>query len=231
MKFKLYSLLMLFCCFLSCKGQHEQNFTSVSPAEFSQKITNKNKVQIIDVRTPEEFKKEQIAGAINENWNDPNFANNISKYDKSKPIFVYCLSGGRSKKAAEKMANLGFKEIYELQGGIMKWNAEGFSKPSTETSGMSLTQYNELVNSDKKVLISFYADWCAPCKKMAPYILKMQKELANEVKIIRIDADENKTLCKELKVSELPTLLLYEQNAIKWQKSGFVSEEILRKSI
>ena len=96
---------------------------------------------------------------------------------------------------------------------------------------MSSQEYAKLLNSDKKVLIDFYAEWCAPCKKMTPYLLKMQKDLADKVVIIRLDADENKTLTKEMKIDALPTLLLYENKEIKWQHSGFISEEDLKKQL
>ena len=231
MKFKI--LLICFNLYLitSCNGQTKQNFESISPKTFSEKINEDSKPQIIDVRTPEEFNGEHIDNAINENWNSNSFTANITKYDKKKPVYVYCLSGGRSKKAAEKFVALGFEKVYELQGGIMKWNADGFSKPLDKTVGMSVAAYNELLNSDKKVLISFYADWCAPCKKMAPYVLKMQKDWADKVVIVRINADENKTLAAELKIVELPTLILYEKKSLKWRKSGFMSEENLKKQL
>jgi thioredoxin len=95
---------------------------------------------------------------------------------------------------------------------------------------MSTLEYAELLKSDKKVLINFYAEWCAPCKKMGPYIQKMQKDLS-EVTIIRLDADKNKTLITALKISELPTLLLYENKEIKWKHTGFISEEDLKKQL
>lgn len=126
---------------------------------------------------------------------------------------------------------MGFTTVYELEGGILKWNAAGFGKPMTETIGLSQQEYAKLLDSDKKVLISFYANWCAPCKKMAPYISQMQKDLANTVTIIRLNADENKTLITEMKINELPTLLLYENKQVKWKHSGFISEEDLKKQL
>ena len=96
---------------------------------------------------------------------------------------------------------------------------------------MTSQEYAELLNSDKKVLIDFYAEWCAPCKKMTPYLLKMQKDMADKVVIIRLDADKNKTLLQEMKIDELPTLLLYENKEIKWKNSGFISEEDLKKQL
>lgn len=59
----------------------------------------------------------------------------------------------------------------------------------------------------------------------------MQKDLADKVVIIRLDADKNKTLMAEMKISELPTLLLYENKEIKWQHSGYISEEDLKKQL
>ena len=144
---------------------------------------------------------------------------------------MYCKSGGRSQKAAEKLNELGFKTIYQLDGGILKWDAAGYSKPSDKIIGLSAAEYNKLLNSDKKVLINFYAEWCAPCKKMAPYVLQMQKDLADKVVIIRLDADKNKTLISEMKISELPTLLLYENETVKWKHSGFISENDLKKQL
>jgi thioredoxin len=114
---------------------------------------------------------------------------------------------------------------------MLKWDAAGLSKPSDKIIGMCSQEYGELLNTDKKVLISFYAEWCAPCKKMTPYILQMQKDLANKVTIVRLNADENKTLISEMKISELPTLLLYKNKEVKWKHSGFISEEDLKKQL
>jgi thioredoxin len=198
---------------------------------FAEKIKTTPQAAIIDVRSPEEFAGQHIDNAINIDWNGDNFDGKIGKYDKSKPIFVYCMSGGRSKKAAEKLSELGFTKIYELQGGIMKWNAAGLSVPSDKIIGMCSQEYNELLNTDKIVLIDFYAEWCAPCKKMTPFLIKMQKEMADKVTIVRLNADENKTLISQLKIEELPTLFIYKDNKILWKHSGFISEEDLTKQL
>ena len=226
----LYFAVFVFLIY-SCKGQTSKNIESIAPKEFSEKLNATKNPQILDVRTKEEFAGEHLENAKNENWNDSNFDFNVDKYDKTKAVFVYCLSGGRSKKASEKLISLGFLKVYELQGGIMKWNAAKLSKSSDKTIGMTIQDYNKLLMSDKKVLISFYADWCAPCKKMTPYILKMQKELSDTVVVIRLNADENKTVVQELKIDALPTLILYQNQIVKSRKSGFISENDLRKII
>jgi thioredoxin len=217
--------------FFSCQGQTSIKVETISALTFSEKIKATPNPQILDVRTPEEFSSDHIDHAVNINWNDDNFIKIVSKYDKLKPVFVYCLSGGRSKKAADKLEEMGFINIYNLDGGILKWNAQGLEKPSEKIIGMCSQEYAELLKSDKKVLINFYAEWCEPCKKMAPYILKMQKDLADKVIIVRLNADENKTLLKDLKIDELPVLILYQNKEVKWRHAGFLNEEDLKKQL
>ena len=230
---KYSSLFYLFISLLifSCNGQPSKNIENVVAEVFAKKISETPNAQILDVRTPDEFNAEHIENAINIDWFGANFVTNAQKLDKSKPLFVYCKSGSRSSNAAKKLEELGFKNIYQLEGGILKWNAAGLSKPSNTTIGMSSQKYAELLNSDKKVLIDFYAKWCAPCKKMAPYLDQMQKEMGDKVAIIRLDADENKTLISEMKIEELPTLLLYENKELKWKHTGYISEADLKKQL
>jgi rhodanese-related sulfurtransferase len=93
--------------------------------EFAQKIKATSGAQIIDVRTPEEFSTGYIIGAVNIDWNNDNFDRRITKVDKNKPTFVYCRSGRRSADAAKVMRDMGFKEVYELSGGIQSWESAG----------------------------------------------------------------------------------------------------------
>jgi thioredoxin len=231
MKATLLNFLFIGFLFASCNGQTNVKYESIPAVNFADKIKSTTQPSIIDVRSPEEFAGQHINNAINIDWNGDNFESKIGKYDKSKPIFVYCMSGGRSKQAAEKLGNMGFTKIYELQGGIMKWNAAGLSVPSDKIIGMCTQEYNDLLKTDKIVLIDFYADWCAPCKKMTPFLIKMQKEMADKVTVVRLNADENKTLISQLKIDELPTLLIYKNNQIIWKHSGFISEEDLTKQL
>ncbi len=90
----------------------------ISPQDFKLKYVNHT---IIDIRTPREYGSGHIEGAININLFDKDFLNQLSKYDKEQPIFIYCRSGNRTSTASKKMANFGFKQIYDLQGGIKNW--------------------------------------------------------------------------------------------------------------
>ncbi|CAH0335010.1 Thiosulfate sulfurtransferase GlpE [Flavobacterium sp. CECT 9288] len=227
--FKYIVILACAVFFTSCNAQ--ETTKTIDAKTFSDKIAQTPSAQIIDVRTPQEFSSYHLDNAINIDWLGNSFEKEVAKLDPKKPVFIYCKSGGRSQSAHEKLNQLGFTTVYEMKGGILKWEAAGLAKSSDKVIGMTMEEYTKITTSDKKVLINFYAEWCAPCKKMAPYIKTMQTELANDITIIRIDADKNKTLMSELKISELPTLLFYEGAKVKWQKSGYITEVDLKKQI
>jgi rhodanese-related sulfurtransferase len=128
MKIRSIFLLLLSFVILSCNGQTPKEIKTIEARAFAEKIKTTKNPQILDVRTPEEFNAGHLENADNVNWLGDSFVNDSKKYDKTKPVFVYCRSGARSKKATEKLEELGFKNIYELEGGFLKWDAEGLSK-------------------------------------------------------------------------------------------------------
>ncbi|UOU97218.1 thioredoxin domain-containing protein [Chryseobacterium daecheongense] len=214
-------------------GKAQSNKSENLPAtEFSQKINQTKDAQLVDVRTPGEFRNGHLKNAMNIDWNADDFSEKAKALDTDKPIFVYCMSGPRSTAAAAKLREMGFKNVYEMQGGMMKWRNANLPEIKASTSaGMSLVQYNEMLKSNTPVLVDFYAEWCAPCKKMEPYLKKMATEMPGKIKIVRINADENIELCKELNVSALPVLKLYKNNKVVWDNLGFVTEDEVKRQI
>jgi rhodanese-related sulfurtransferase len=91
--------------------------------DYEKKISSEKNIQLIDVRTPEEFQQGFIKGAKNINVYDSNFEQEINKLDKSKAVYIYCRSGSRSRSAAQILSKNGFKTIYDLQGGISAWQS------------------------------------------------------------------------------------------------------------
>ncbi|WP_284652437.1 rhodanese-like domain-containing protein [Flavobacterium terrisoli] len=231
MQSRLFPLLLLSFLFLSCQGQPAKEVKTVDVKVFAEKLHATTNAQLLDVRTPEEFSDGHIDNAVNVDWNGDNFVDKANQLDKSKPVFVYCKIGGRGAKAANKLAELGFTEIYNLDGGIMKWNASGENKPDDKIIGMCDQEYNELLQSSDKVMIDFGAKWCEPCKKMKPYIVKLQTEMKDQIKIVQLDADENKTLVKQMKLDSLPVIIVYEKGKEVWRNLGYISEEELRKHL
>jgi len=82
-------------------------------------------VQLLDVRTPGEIAQGKIAGALEIDINDADFKQKVSKLDKEKPVLVYCRSGARSGNAMRQMTAMGFKQVYNLAGGINAWQGSG----------------------------------------------------------------------------------------------------------
>jgi thioredoxin len=132
------------------------------------------------------------------------------------------------------MRSDGFTQVYEMDGGIMKWRGANLPETTTNTTpstGMTKQQFDALLNSDKLVLIDFYADWCAPCKKMKPYLDEISKDMASTVTVIRINADDNQTLCKDLKIDALPVLQLYKNKSLTWTNTGFIDKAEVVKQL
>ena len=227
------NLLLLFVVFqlTSCQSQQSKTIETIDGKTYSDKLSNTKNPQLLDVRTPEEYAVEHLENASNVNWNGDDFVSKVEKLDKSQPVFVYCKVGGRSSQAADKLAELGFKEIYNLDGGIMKWQGKKTSNVSSTPKGLTSAEFEKLINSDKKVIINFSAKWCAPCKKMAPYLTKMQEELKGKITLVKLDADENKTLMERMKLNELPVILIYENGKETWRNLGYLSEEDFKLKI
>lgn len=225
-QFLIATLLFMFTT--SCSNS--QSFKSVDVTTFEKELKNTSNAQLLDVRTPGEFNSGHIENAKNVDWNGNNFDQEVANLDKDKPVYVYCLSGGRSKKAAKHLNELGFKNILELDGGFMAWD-NAHPKSNEAWIGMTAEEYKSITTKDKVVVIDFYAEWCPPCKKMAPYLIKMEKEFAGKVSIYRIDAEKNKSLFKSLEYPGLPVVLVFKDGKITFEKNEFVSEEELRKAI
>ena len=113
------SFFTTLCTLFGCTAK---GFVSVDAEEFAREIT-KSGVQLVDVRTTEEYTNGHIPNAVNIDVLSPNFAQEIAKLDKTQPVALYCRSGRRSKSAAEEAAKQGFK-VVELDGGIISWKGE-----------------------------------------------------------------------------------------------------------
>ncbi len=128
-KSKLGIVLAVLFLSVSCNSKpalNEQEKSAihvVSPTEFKEKSSDQ---LIIDIRTPQEFSEGHIKGAVNINLFDSTFLDQIGKYDKSIPIFLYCRSGNRTSSASAQLSKMGFVEIYDLKGGILNWARENF---------------------------------------------------------------------------------------------------------
>lgn len=93
----------------------------ISKTAFKSYLDSHSEALLIDVRTPQEFASGNIEGAININFNDAEFEENIKALDKNVPVLIYCKSGGRSARALKIFEANGFNTVLELNGGYSNW--------------------------------------------------------------------------------------------------------------
>lgn len=124
MKFRIAILALVMFSLTSCLKTKTEGVMVLDTDKFEQRMNDEG-VQLVDVRTPEEFADGHLPNAININVNDASFEAETAKLDKDKPVMVYCKSGGRSAKAASNLNTQGFKNVSDLDGGITSWKEAG----------------------------------------------------------------------------------------------------------
>ncbi len=130
----------LFLCFLlvfvmvSCQNNKGPQIQKITADQMLEAIKFET-IQLIDVRTPAEYKEGSLKKSQNICITNEDFRVQAEKLDKSKPVYLYCKSGGRSAKAAEVLKEMGFKTIYDMSGGFEVWKEMGYeTKTETEKS-------------------------------------------------------------------------------------------------
>jgi thioredoxin len=223
MKSRIILSLFIGLLFISCTAQTK---TNLSADEFEKAIT-KDTVQILDVRTPGEYTSGHIKNTLLANWNDPKeFERRIGFVDKNKPVYVYCLAGGRSAAAAAKMRSMGFENVYELSGGINAWKAAGKSlEGARQTKQMTLEEFNTAITSSKTVLVDFGAEWCPPCKKMEPVLKNLQANNPGKLTVVKVDGGKDEDLLKQYSVTQLPVFIIFKEGKQVWRKDGIATEK------
>ena len=216
----------------SCAAQT----TSLNAAEFEAGIndkSNKNSIQILDVRTPGEYDGGHIKGALLADWNNKEeFNRRVAFVDKTKPVYVYCLAGGRSAAAATKMRSEGYEKVYELNGGINAWKAA--ARPlegKSDAKEMSLDEFNISINSSATVLVDFGAVWCPPCRKMEPVLNSLATNNAGKFKLVKVDGGKDQQVLEMYKVTALPVFILFKNGKQVWRRDGVASEKELAEQL
>jgi len=122
---KIIKLLPVIALFITttiaCEAQQKEGISVISAEEAKIAMAAEEELILVDVRTPEEFAEGNIEGAKNINFHDADFEAQMLQFDKEKPLYIYCRSGARSAKAAEQLQEMGFREIYDIEGGFLNW--------------------------------------------------------------------------------------------------------------
>lgn len=122
----LWVLLWTISCTQSSENQ-DNTVSVIAPKVFQQKLAETPDAILVDVRTPAECAEGVLENSQQINYSDADFEQKITALDKSKPVFVYCKSGGRSGRTASILQKAGFQQVYDLEGGITAWKNEGLN--------------------------------------------------------------------------------------------------------
>ncbi|MFY0653001.1 MAG: thioredoxin [Cyclobacteriaceae bacterium] len=94
-----------------------------------------------------------------------------------------------------------------------------------------MANFSDIINSEQPVLVDFYAEWCGPCKMMAPLLEELSGDIKGVGKIIKVDIDRNAKAAIKYQIQSVPTLILFKRGQILWRHSGTAGKEQLKQII
>ncbi len=228
-------LFMVLVFLAACGSSTSQQVLDAN--SFSEKLSKTPDAIILDVRSPGEFSEGFLTGATNLNFSDGTLEQALGGLDRERSYFVYCFSGGRSKSATELLRKNGFKKVYEMEGGLLKWKAAGLPlevPPAAEpprSKGMNLEEYQTLIQSHPQVLVDFYAPWCRPCMQMKPDLEAIEKKYGDQLKLVRIDVDQNPDLSAALQIEAIPVIRIFRDGKEHWNHMGYADKQTMEAQL
>jgi thioredoxin 1 len=94
-----------------------------------------------------------------------------------------------------------------------------------------MSTFNELISGTQPVLVDFYADWCAPCRMMAPILEQVSGDMQGKVKIVKVNVDKNRDAAMKYGIQNIPTLILFQNGEVKWKGVGVIQEEQIKQIV
>ena len=94
-----------------------------------------------------------------------------------------------------------------------------------------MSTFNDLINSNQPVLVDFFAEWCGPCKILAPVLKEISSQVNGKARIIKVDIDKNPAAASKYSIQSVPTLIIFKNGEIKWRQSGALPKQQLLEII
>ena len=221
----------LFVLFFACFAWSNAQIKVLSPDAFEKDLQLK-KVQILDVRSSDEFKNNHLPNALQADWlNQSEFLERTKYLDSNLPVYIYCQAGVRSHNAAVYLSGLKHFKVFELEGGISNWMAQGKSvEMFKKFAQISTDSLKTMVSAKGLCLVDFNAKWCAPCVRMKPSIDSLSQHYQTLSQVLTIDGAIQTDLLKPMQISGFPTLVLFKNGLEVWRQQGFMSfDDLLAK--
>lgn len=228
---KVFSFVLFLTTIINFVSAQDKQLTI---REFAAILNTSKNAQILDARSPEEFAVNHIKGAINVDLKDvAGTEKTITALNPKYPTFSYSINNGRSSVLAKKLREKGFEKVYELPGGLGNWVGAGNPLQSFNNKGLAISskQYQELIQSKELVLVDFGSKFCGGCRKLVPVLDSLDNNRASNLKIVRIEFDNNPELVKEQEIKALPTLKLYKNGQEVWLNKGHIVYQQLLSTI
>lgn len=210
-----------------------QDIQSLDSETFAFALRHDPNAQLVDLRSQNAFDEGHIKKAISAPYENDNFENLAKKLiEKNRTLFLYCQTGTEGRNASIFLKDLGYREVYFLDGGFTQWTASSKPYVSSRSTNSAIASYTvddinkALANSDK-VLIFLEAPLCKQCKSMEPILLR-NVGISKGIKFLKIDINKELAIAEHFKAKETPTYIYFKNGKQIWKYSGELLEKDLQ---
>ena len=127
---------------------------------------------------------------------------------------------------------MGYKEVYELKGGINAWKAANkILEGNSNAKQMSLDAFNNTIQGSKTVLVDFGAEWCPPCRTMEPVLKSLENNKSIKYTLLKVDGGNDQDILKQYKVTALPVFIIFKDGKQSWRKDGIATEKEMEEQL
>lgn len=223
-------LVLLFSLLSILQPAIAQDEEAVDAAAFAAGVQQPG-VQVFDVRTAAEFGSGHLHNALQADYTkQEEFVERVKYLNPQQPVYVYCLSGGRSAAAAKWMRQHGFAKVVELKGGINAWKQAGQPLEGVKAGKqLEVAAFNNAIQSGL-VLVDVGAEWCPPCRKMEP-VLQQVLQAHKNLKLVRVNGGRDQQVMQSLKAATLPTFIIYKNGKEVWRRQGVFEREAFEQAL